>query len=65
MHVKLSYYHVILLYGSSLALWLFEKMSHLMLALFPDPSQTFSHHLSSLAGARVGPGIQYVCLGSN
>ena len=37
MHVKLLYYHVIPLYGSSLASWFFEKMSHLMLAVFPDP----------------------------
>ena len=53
MHVQLLYYHVIPLYGSSLASWFFFffKISHLMLAVFPDPSETFSHHLSSLAGA--------------
>lgn len=64
MHIQILYYLCGPLYGSSLAWWLL-KMSHLMLAMFPDPSQTFSHHVSSLAGARVGPGVQQVCLGSS
>lgn len=45
MHVKLLYYHVIQLYGSSLASWFFfKKMSHLMLAsqILLKPSPTIS-----------------------
>lgn len=51
-------------YGLNLARWLL-KTSHLMSAVFLNPSQAFSHHLSGLAGAYVMPDTERICLGSN
>lgn len=50
---KIYIIHVIYsLYSSNLAWWLL-KMSHLMSAMSPDPSEFVSHHLSTRTGAWV------------